>query len=135
MSVLLGFSGAIAIWSIPIALGIAAAALDSHDFLSSDDSSPIRAAAALTSSPKTTSDKWRALIAGAALLIDYILTVSVSVTSGVENIASAFPMLNEHKELFCAAVIFVIMMLNLRGIRESSTIFAFPTYFFIFQSF
>lgn len=71
------------------------------------------------------------LVAGAALLIDYVLTVSVSVAAGVENIASAFPILLPHKVglgLFC---ILVIMLMNLRGVRESANVFAIPTYLFI----
>jgi len=71
------------------------------------------------------------LVAGAALLIDYVLTVSVSVAAGVENIASAFPILLPHKvslDIFC---IVVIMLMNLRGVRESANVFAVPTYLFI----
>jgi amino acid transporter len=71
------------------------------------------------------------LVAGASLLIDYVLTVAVSIASGVENIASAFPLLNEHKELVGGLLIFLLMLLNLRGVRESATIFALPTYLFI----
>ena len=71
------------------------------------------------------------LIAGAALLIDYTLTVAVSVAAGVANIASALPFLNEHKEAVGILVILIIMVLNLRGVRESASIFAFPTYLFI----
>lgn len=71
------------------------------------------------------------LIAGAALLIDYILTVSVSVSAGVENIGSAFPLIAEHKVIIGVMIIVLIMILNLRGIRESANIFAYPTYFFI----
>lgn len=73
------------------------------------------------------------LVAGAALLIDYILTVSVSVSSGVENIGSAFPLVAEHKVVIGVMIIVGIMVLNLRGIRESANIFAYPTYFFIFS--
>jgi amino acid transporter len=73
------------------------------------------------------------LIAGAALLIDYVLTVAVSVASGVENIASAFPVLLPHKEGLGICIIFLIMLFNLRGLRESANIFALPTYLFIFS--
>lgn len=73
------------------------------------------------------------LVAGASLLIDYTLTVSVSVASGVENIASAFPLLQEHKILFEVLIILIIMVLSLRGVGESATIFALPAYFFIFS--
>lgn len=73
------------------------------------------------------------LVAGGALLIDYILTVSVSVSAGVENISSAFPWLAEHKVIIGVCIIVLIMLLNLRGIKESANIFAYPTYFFIFS--
>ena len=73
------------------------------------------------------------LIAGSSLLIDYVLTVSVSVASGVENIASAFPDLAAHKVFIDVIVIVFITMFNLRGVRESASIFALPTYFFIFS--
>lgn len=73
------------------------------------------------------------LVAGAALLIDYVLTVAVSVAAGVENMASALPLLAEHKELIGVAIVVVIMILNLRGVSESATVFAFPTYFFVFS--
>jgi amino acid transporter len=73
------------------------------------------------------------LVAGAALLIDYVLTVSVSVSAGIENIASAFPVLLPHKMLIDIFVIIIIMFMNLRGVRESANIFAAPTYMFIFS--
>lgn len=69
--------------------------------------------------------------AGAALLTDYILTVSVSIASGVAQIVSAFPSLAPLRvELSVAAILFMMLM-NLRGVRESGTFFAIPTYFFI----
>jgi amino acid transporter len=69
--------------------------------------------------------------AGAALLTDYILTVSVSIASGVAQIVSAFPALFPWRvELAVAAIVFTMLM-NLRGVRESGTIFAIPTYFFV----
>jgi amino acid transporter len=71
------------------------------------------------------------LVAAAALLIDYILTVAVSVSAGVENLISAFPALASVQIFFCIWIILVVMTLNLRGIGESSTVFAIPTYFFI----
>jgi amino acid transporter len=132
--VLLGFSAAAAIWSIPIALGIAALLIIlTVSYRQTIRSYPSGGGAYIVA--KDNLGQMAGLIAGASLLIDYILTVSVSVTSGVENIASAFPGLNDHKELFCGAVILVIMTMNLRGIKESSTVFAFPTYFFVFSVF
>ena len=72
-----------------------------------------------------------ALIAGASLLTDYILTVSVSVASGVAQITSAFPALYEYRIVLSVAFIMFVMLMNLRGVKESGTAFAIPTYFFI----
>jgi amino acid transporter len=66
-----------------------------------------------------------------ALMVDYTLTVAVSVSSGMANLASAFPVLNSHLTLICALVVAAIAVLNLRGVRESGTGFAIPTYCFI----
>lgn len=75
------------------------------------------------------------LVAGAALLIDYILTVAVSVSAGVENLISAFPMMAGIQVFTCVWVILLLMVLSLRGIKDSATVFAFPTYFFIISMF
>jgi amino acid transporter len=72
-----------------------------------------------------------AQIAGAALLTDYILTVAVSISSGVAQITSAFPALLPYKVGIAVAVIFLMTILNLRGVKESGQIFAIPTYFFL----
>ncbi len=66
-----------------------------------------------------------------ALMVDYVLTVAVSVSSGVANLASAFPVLNSHVTLIAAVTVAAIAVLNLRGVRESGTGFAIPTYCFI----
>src|SRR6202451_136446 len=66
-----------------------------------------------------------------ALMVDYTLTVAVSVSSGVANLASAFPALDRHLTLIAVAVVAVIAVLNLRGVRESGTAFAIPTYCFV----
>ena len=71
------------------------------------------------------------LIAAASLLTDYILTVSVSVSGGVLQMASAYPALKPHAVLLCVLVIFVLMAMNLRGVRESGIAFSVPTYVFI----
>ena len=73
------------------------------------------------------------LVAAAALLTDYVLTVAVSVSSGVFNLASAFPSLHPLAVPLIVAAIFLVMVVNLRGIRESSTVFALPTYIFMFS--
>jgi len=72
-----------------------------------------------------------ALIAAAALLIDYILTVAVSIAAGVAAITSAFPQWHVNRVELTLGFVLVLMLGNLRGIRESGRIFAVPTYFFI----
>jgi amino acid transporter len=79
--------------------------------------------------------KFPALIAGAALLTDYVLTVSVSVASGVAQITSAFPILYDYRVWLSVGFILFVMMINLRGVKESGTAFAIPTYFFVILMF
>src|SRR5690242_12758444 len=71
------------------------------------------------------------LIAAAALLVDYVLTVSVSVAAGVAAVTSAFPHLTTHKVALGVGCVAVIALANIRGVRESGRIFAVPTYFFV----
>jgi amino acid transporter len=71
------------------------------------------------------------LVAAAALLIDYVLNVSVSVAAGVLNLASLFPALLPYIVLIDVALVVLITIINLRGVRESGSIFAIPTYFFV----
>ncbi|MCC6375970.1 MAG: APC family permease [Microbacteriaceae bacterium] len=71
------------------------------------------------------------LIVASALLVDYVLTVAVSVASGVDNIISAFPVLNPLRVELAAGFIVLLIAVNLRGVRESSKAFALPTYLFI----
>ena len=76
------------------------------------------------------------LVAAAALLVDYVLTVSVSISAGVAAITSAaqgtrWAWLDNHKVFLCLGLIALIALANLRGVRESGTIFAIPTYIFI----
>ena len=78
------------------------------------------------------------LVAGASLLVDYVLTVSVSTAAGVEAITSAmvgtrFSGLHEHRVLLCLFFITFIMVANLRGVREAGSLFAAPSYAFIFS--
>lgn len=72
-----------------------------------------------------------ALTAGAALLTDYILTVAVSISSGVAQISSAFPVLYPYRVIFAIGLIAIITLVNLRGVKESGTAFSIPTYFFL----
>ena len=71
------------------------------------------------------------LIAAAALLTDYILTVAVSISSGVAAMTSAYPSLVPHTIAICIASILLLMVINLRGVRESGAVFSAPTYVFI----
>jgi len=76
-----------------------------------------------------------ALMAAAALLTDYILTVSVSVSSGVAQIVSAYPNLFDYRVYIAVAFVLFVMVMNLRGVKESGVAFAVPTYFFIVMMF
>ncbi|MGH3744599.1 MAG: APC family permease, partial [Mycobacteriales bacterium] len=71
------------------------------------------------------------LTVASALMVDYVLTVAVSVSSGVANVASAFTALQGHAVAITIVIVIVIMLLNLRGLRESGVTFAMPTYAFI----
>ncbi len=72
-----------------------------------------------------------ALVAAAALLIDYVLTVAVSIAAGVAAITSAFPQWHINRVEMTLGFVLVLMLGNLRGIRESGRIFSVPTYFFV----
>jgi len=71
------------------------------------------------------------LVAAAALLTDYILTVAVSVSAGIAALGSAFPELRAHRVGAALAVIALITLVNLRGVRESGRVFALPTYLYL----
>ena len=75
------------------------------------------------------------LIAAAALLIDYVLTVAVSIAAGVAAITSAVPALYNHRVALCLAFILIILMGNLRGVRESAVLFGIPVYWFVFSAY
>jgi amino acid transporter len=72
------------------------------------------------------------LVAGSALMTDYILTVAVSVASGYDQIQSVFPAAVHYRVAACIAVVVFIALANLRGLRQAGNIFAAPTYLFIF---
>jgi amino acid transporter len=71
------------------------------------------------------------LVAAASLMVDYVMTVAVSTASGVAAITSAFPPLYSYRVWMCVGVIIIVALANLRGLRESGTLFAFPTYAFV----
>ena len=76
-----------------------------------------------------------AQIAAAALLTDYILTVAVSISSGVAQLISAYPGIASFRVVIAVSMILVIMLINLRGVKESGFTFAIPTYFFLIMMF
>jgi amino acid transporter len=71
------------------------------------------------------------LLAAAALMIDYVLTAAVGISAGVGALVSAAPSLQPHTLLMCLAILFVITMVNLRGVRETGAVFIVPTYLFV----
>jgi len=73
------------------------------------------------------------IVAGAALSVDYILTVAVSISSGVDQIVTALEFLKPYKVVLCLLLVLFLMIGNLRGIRESSRIFGVPAYTFMFS--
>ena len=75
------------------------------------------------------------LLAAAALLLDYVLTVSVSITAGVDAIVAAAPALDHVKVQMVVGFVLLVTMINLRGVKESGTLFAIPTYGFVLSIF
>jgi amino acid transporter len=71
------------------------------------------------------------LVVASALLLDYVMTVAVSIASGVDNLISAFPVLNDFRVEMAVGFILFLCAINLRGVRESGSAFAVPTYLFI----
>ncbi len=72
------------------------------------------------------------LAVASALLVDYVLTVAVSISSGAQYAASAVGALSGHEATFATALVVLLMAMNLRGVRESGAFFAVPTYLFMF---
>jgi amino acid transporter len=79
---------------------------------------------------KNLGQNWGVFV-GSALLIDYVLTVAVSISSAIANLGSTIPAIAEHSVWYAVGAIVIITLLNLRGIRESGSLFAIPTYFFM----
>jgi amino acid transporter len=80
---------------------------------------------------KTNLGRTAAMTVASALLVDYVLTVAVSISSGAQYAAAAIPLLEGHEAMFAVALVALLAAMNLRGIRESGTAFAIPTYLFI----
>lgn len=124
------FAASAVAWSLPIAMAVGALlVIITLSYRQTIDAYPNGGGAYTVA--KENLGKKAGLIAAASLLIDYTLTVAVSVASGVENFTSAFPAFEEHKVLIGAFVILFVMLMNLRGVKESASVFALPTYFFI----
>lgn len=75
---------------------------------------------------------WPGLLAAASLMVDYVLTAAVGISAGVGAFVSAVPSLQKYTLLFCLAILILVTVINLRGVRETGGIFLFPTYLFIF---
>ena len=75
------------------------------------------------------------IVVASALLVDYVLTVAVSVSSGIENLGALLHFLQPHQVLAAIVVVAILTIMNLRGIRESGVAFAIPTYLFMFGVF
>ncbi|WP_394231412.1 APC family permease [Niallia oryzisoli] len=75
------------------------------------------------------------LIAGGSLLVDYILTVAVSVSAGTDAITSAFPALHGYNVLIATLFVIILTILNLRGVTESASVLAYPVYLFVLALF
>jgi amino acid transporter len=71
------------------------------------------------------------LLAGAALMIDYVLVVAVGISAGVGALVSAIPSLEPHTLAFCLGILLIITLVNLRGVREAGLFFMLPTYLFL----
>jgi amino acid transporter len=124
------FSVAAASWSMPIALGIATLlTIVTISYRQTISAYPSGGGAYIVA--RENLGVLPGLVAGGALLIDYVLTVAVSIAAGVAAVTSAFPGLHEHKAGLAIFFIVILTIMNLRGLKESSTVFAFPTYAFI----
>ncbi|WP_459499234.1 APC family permease [Bacillus sp. C1] len=129
--IVLAAFGAIAFWySIPIAIGVlillTALILSYRQIIFSY---PHGGGAYVVS--KTNIGTNAGLIAGGSLLVDYILTVAVSVSAGTDAITSAFPALHTYTVPIAVILVLFITILNLRGVTESASILAYPVYLFV----
>ncbi|MCZ8517663.1 APC family permease [Paenibacillus filicis] len=74
---------------------------------------------------------WPSLLASSSLLVDYVLTVAVSVSAAVEAVSSAYPPVRPYETMLAIVCVFILVMINLRGVAESAVIFAWPTFLFM----
>src|SRR5512135_3278483 len=117
-------------FSVPIAVGIVALiAIVATSYFQTIHAYPSGGGAYIVA--KENLGTYPGLVAGSALLIDYVLTVAVSISSGIAALTSAFPATRPYTVEMCLIAIVLIMLINLRGVRESGTIFSIPVYIFI----
>jgi amino acid transporter len=117
-------------YSMPVAIGIVALiAIVSISYFQTIHAYPSGGGAYIVA--KENLGTYPGLVAGAALLIDYVLTVAVSISSSIAAITSAFPDLRSHMVTMCLLAILFIMIVNLRGVKESGKVFSIPVYLFI----
>ena len=117
-------------FSVPVAVGIVALiAVVATSYFQTIHAYPSGGGAYIVA--KENLGTYPGLVAGSALLIDYVLTVAVSISSGIAALTSAFPATRAHTVTMCLIAIVLIMLINLRGVRESGTIFSIPVYIFI----
>src|SRR5712691_8682977 len=117
-------------YSLPVAIGIAALlAVVVTSYRQTVAAYPQGGGAYLVA--KDNLGQYPALTAAAALLVDYVLTVSVSVVAGIAALTSAVPWLHPYRIVFSVLAVAGIALGNLRGVRESGRLFAAPTYFFV----
>jgi amino acid transporter len=129
--VLILAGAAATVWSIPIALSIGVlAAIVVASYRQTIRAYPNGGGAYVVANENLSFAA--GLFAGSALLVDYIMTVAVSTAAGVAAITSAVPELRPERVEIAVALVALVTLGNLRGIRESASIFAIPTYFFIF---
>nr|WP_322348837.1 APC family permease [Paenibacillus albus] len=74
---------------------------------------------------------WASLVASSSLLVDYVLTVAVSVSAGIQAVASAYPVIKPYSSSLAICCVLLLVIVNLRGVAESATIFAWPTFVFM----
>lgn len=129
--IVLALAGAVALtYSLPIAIAIAVLlAIVTISYRQTIHTYPNGGGAYIVSHDNL--GERAAQVAGSALLTDYILTVAVSISAGVAQITSAFPQLYEWRVLLALGFILFMTVMNLRGVKESGTAFAIPTYSFL----
>jgi len=117
-------------YSVPVAIGIVVLiAIVATSYFQTIHAYPSGGGAYIVA--KDNLGTYPGLVAGAALLIDYVLTVAVSISAGIAAITSALPSLWHYKIIMGLFAILLIMIINLRGVRESGNIFSVPVYLFI----